>query len=67
MANNDGNQIDRNQLAKMTAAEFAQKFPTKKDTWRFITTEVKWYLPHHETVTIWHMRDLLRNERTHIK
>ena len=60
----DGN---ANPLARLTATEFEQKFPTKKDIWRFLSSEVRWYLPHPDTVTIWHLRDLARGLRTHIK
>ena len=53
-------------LSKVTATEFASKFSTKRDVWRFLANEVKWYLPRAETVTIWHLRDLARGKRAHI-
>ena len=52
---------------KITAAEFAAKFPTKRDVWRFLANEVKWYLPPEEAVTIWHLRDMAMGNRSHIK
>ena len=54
-------------VRKITAAEFAVKFPTKRDVWRFLANEVKWYLPPEDTVTIWHLRDMARGHRSHIK
>ena len=52
---------------KITAQEFAAKLPTKRDVWRFLGNEAKWYLPPEETVTIWHLRDMAMGKRTHIK
>ncbi|MCS5594173.1 MAG: hypothetical protein NZ730_06480 [Porticoccaceae bacterium] len=54
-------------LRTLTAAEFDAKFPTKRDTWRFINNELRWYLPDEKYVTIWHLKELIRAERTHIK
>ena len=54
-------------MGTVTAAEFAAKFSTKKDVWRFLTGEVKWYLPRADTVTIWHLRDMASGKRSHIK
>ena len=54
-------------IKKITAAEFAAKYPTKRDVWRFLANEVMWYLPPVDTCTIWHLRDMARNHRTHIK
>ena len=52
---------------RITAAEFAAKLPTKRDVWRFLGNEAKWYLPPEETVTIWHLRDMAMGNRSHIK
>ena len=54
-------------MKKITASEFAAKFPTKRDVWRFLANEVSWYLPPVDTVTIWHLRDMARGKRSHIK
>ena len=54
-------------MRKITASEFAAKFPTKRDVWRFLANEVSWYLPSVDTVTIWHLRDMAMNKRSHIK
>jgi hypothetical protein len=35
--------------------------------WRLLTNECRWYLPPEGTVTIWHLKELARSERTHIK
>ena len=37
------------------------------EIYRFLETEVKCYLPTYDTVTIWHLRDLVSNKKTRIK
>jgi len=32
-----------------------------------LTNECRWYLPPEGTVTIWHLKELARGERKHIK
>ena len=38
--------------------EFASKFRTKGENWRFLATDVGAYIPPMQTVTIWHLKDL---------
>ena len=58
--------VDSN-LKKMSAKEFEAKFSTKRDVWRLLSNECRWYLPPESTTTIWHLKELARGERTHIK
>ncbi len=67
MSDHDINSSQVSNLRTLTAAEFDAKFPTKRDTWRFIDHELRWYLPDEKYVTIWHLKELIRKERTHIK
>ena len=46
------------QPAQVTAAEFAAKFQSKREVYRFLATEVNAYLPPFENVTVWHLRDI---------
>ena len=54
--NNDGTTI-------MNVKNFAAKFATKGEIYRFLTVEAKVYLPDYRTVTIWHMKDLASGEK----
>jgi hypothetical protein len=45
------------------SSSFSDKFNTKGEVWRFLTTEAKVYLPSYATVTIWHMKDLASNQK----
>ncbi len=67
MSDEDINSSQVSNLRTLTAPEFDAKFPTKRDTWRFINNELRWYLPDEKYVTIWHLKELIRKERTHIK
>ena len=42
----------------MDVKNFAAKFSTKGEVYRFLTVEAGVYLPHYPTVSIWHMKDL---------
>ena len=46
------------QLAQISQAAFAAKFQSKREVYRFLSSEVRAYLPSYETVTVWHLRDL---------
>ena len=40
---------------------------SKEEAYRFLADDVKAFLPHPKTVTIWHLRDLIQGEKKHIK
>ena len=44
--------------------EFAAKFATKGEIYRFLAVEAKVYLPDMKTVTIWHLKDLAAGDKT---
>ena len=48
-----------NSKVKISAAEFAAKFRSKKECYFFMTVTVKAYLPGYETVTIYFLKDLM--------
>ena len=52
------------QLAQISQAAFAAKFQSKREVYRFLSSEVRAYLPSYETVTIWHLRDLAMGVKT---
>ena len=56
-----------NQAAQITSAEFAAKFQSKREVYRFLASEVKMYLPPLETITIWHCRDLQSGAKKRIR
>ena len=49
-----------NQVAQETVDQknFSAKYATKAEVYRFLATECEVYLPHYQTVTIWHMKDI---------
>ena len=52
---------------RITAAEFAAKYQSKREVYRFLTAEARVYLPSYETVTVWHLRDLASGVKIIIK
>ena len=55
------------QKGKVTAAEFAAKFTNKREIYRFLASEANLYVPPIDNVTVWHLRNLARGERTRIE
>ena len=51
----------------MTASEFAAKFQSKREVYRFLASEVNVFLPPFENVTIWHLRDIQSGSKKRIK
>ena len=51
----------------VTAAEFAAKYRSKQEVFRFLSFEVGAYLPSYDSVTIWHLKDLAAGRRKIIK
>ena len=52
---------------RITAKDFASKMRNKQEVYHFLTHEVGAYLPSYDTVTVWHMRDLVSGKRLCIK
>ena len=55
------------QMASVNAASFGAKYASKREVYRFLTSEARVYLPSYDTVTIFHMRDLVAGRRRMIK
>ena len=52
---------------KVTAKDFAAKMRNKQEVYHFLTHEVGTYLSSYDTMTVWHMRDLVSGKRKRIK
>ena len=52
---------------RVAPASFSAKYNSKREVWRFLSSEAGVHLPPYETVTIWHMRDLIAGKRRMIK
>ena len=48
----------------MNVYNFASKWATKGEIYRFLAAEAKVYRPDYRTVTIWHMKDLQAGTKT---
>ena len=55
------------QTMSINAASFGAKYASKREAYRFLTSEAHIYLPAYETVTIFHMRDIVAGRRRMIK
>jgi hypothetical protein len=53
--------------AKVVAKEFASKYRDKTEVYHFLTHDVGAYLGTYDSMTIWHMKDLISGERKLIK
>ena len=60
----NNNKVPDAKPATMNVTTFASKFGTKGEIYRFLTVEAGVYLPHYQTVTIWHMKDLASGDKT---
>jgi len=58
------NDIQQQQLEQISLKEFCAKFSTKAEVYRFITTEVRAYMPPYQAVTIWHLKDVASSKKT---
>ena len=55
------------QYASVNAASFGAKFSNKKEIFRFLSSDSEVFLPSYETVTVFHMRDLVSGKRKMIR
>ena len=46
------------------AKEIGSKMKSKREVYRFLSSEVKAYLGEYDTMTIWHLRDIEAGDRT---
>ena len=49
--------------ARITAAEFAAKFRSKTEVYAFLSIDVAAYLPPHECVTIYFLKELVEGKK----
>ena len=54
-------------LAQINAASFGAKYSSKREVFRFLVSEAGVYLPTYETVTVFHMRDIVAGKRKMIR
>ena len=59
--------VNNQQLVSVNAALFGAKASSKKEVFRFLTSEALIFLPPYETVTVFHMRDIVAGKRRMIK
>ena len=52
---------------KVTAKDFASKYRDKTEVYHFLTHDVGAYLSSYDSMTIWHMRDIISGNRKMIK
>ena len=64
----DPNQIPPGIPAKVniSAKEFNAKYSEKPEVYKFLAHDCGVYLPHYESVTIWHLKDLVSGARSRI-
>lgn len=49
--------------SKITTAEFAAKFKSKKEVYYFLVVDVQAFLPSYQTVTIYFLKDLVNGTK----
>ena len=54
-------------LIKVTATEFSAVASSKTEVYRFLASEVGAYLDAYNTMTVWHLRDIMSGKRSLIK
>jgi hypothetical protein len=67
MAENNANAGNAGANRHVTTAEFAAKFKTKREIFRWLTHDLGLYCPPFDVVTVWHLRDLAACKRRRIK
>jgi hypothetical protein len=67
MANNNANGNANQQMRQITAAEFAAKFNTKREIYRWVTHDLGLFVPPYDVVTVWHLKDLAACKRSRIR
>ena len=55
------------QKVRVSAGAFGDKFQSKGEVFKFLTHDCSTYLPAYDTVTIYHMRDLVAGKKIRIK
>ena len=63
----NGQNFNMNPPMQVTAQQFAAKFNSKREVYRFVAVDCGAYVSSMETMTVWHLRDLASKKRTMIK
>jgi hypothetical protein len=50
----------------VNAKEFHAKYGDKPEVYKFLSHDCGVFLPHYDTVTVWHLRDLASGDRKRI-
>ena len=70
-SNNNSRQVPNvnggRQMAMVSAQSFGAKYAGKREVYRFLTHDVGAYLSSYETMTVWHMKDLVNGKRKMLK
>ena len=67
MANRNGIANADQRKVGVNSSEFSQRFSSKQETFRFLATECGIYLDSYETMSIFHLKDIISGSRQHIK
>ena len=51
------------QKVKINAKDFGAKYRDKREVYHFLSHDCGAYIPSYDTVTIWHLRDLVSGQR----
>jgi hypothetical protein len=54
--------VEQRATVRVNAALVAAKYRSKPECYNFLTVKCKAYLPSHETVTIYFLRDLIEGK-----
>ena len=54
-------------MTMVSAQSFGAKYAGKREVYRFLTHDVGAYLSSYETMTVWHMKDLVNGKRKMLK
>ena len=67
MAARNGIAGPQERTVKITSAEFSAVASGKQEIFRFLASEVGAYLDAYNTMTVWHLRDIVSGKRCLIK
>ena len=56
-----------NQPVMITAQTFGARYNGKREVYRFLTHDVGGYLSSFDTMTVWHMKELVNGQRKLLK
>ena len=63
MANRNGIADADQRKVGVTSSEFSQRFSSKQECFRFLASECQIYLDTYETMSIYHLKDIISGNR----